>query len=142
MLFAKATIARAVEAALPDGMTATDEMVEAINKSCAEFVNLLSTEASAKAKASGKNPVMSNEDVVEAVKVCFPLVDTEALSGVDPSRAIERATYHQQAWAGGLPYGRGGRGGSGHRKGTSEKKEEEKAKAIQRGGRGRGEQAA
>ncbi|CAN0028756.1 unnamed protein product [Ectocarpus sp. 13 AM-2016] len=50
-------------------MTATDEMVEAINKSCAaEFVNLLSTEASAKAKDSGKNPVMSNEDVVEAIK--------------------------------------------------------------------------
>ncbi|CAM9151810.1 unnamed protein product [Ectocarpus sp. 12 AP-2014] len=68
MLFAKATIARAVEAALPNGMTATDEMVEAINKSCAEFVNLLSTEASAKAKGSGKNPVMSNEDVVEAIK--------------------------------------------------------------------------
>eukprot|EP00752_Nemacystus_decipiens_P006930 g6223.t1 len=68
MLFPKAAISRAVEAVIPDGMAATDETLEAINKACAEFVSLVSTEASTEARDADKASTMSTQDVVDAIK--------------------------------------------------------------------------
>ncbi|CAM9858494.1 unnamed protein product [Laminaria digitata] len=59
-----AAIGRAVEAALPEGMGASEETIDALNKSCAEFVCLVSSEA----RTVRSSSVMSREDVVEAIK--------------------------------------------------------------------------
>eukprot|EP00903_Cladosiphon_okamuranus_P006919 g6734.t1 len=49
-------------------MAATDETLEAINKGCAEFVNLVSTEASVDARGAETTSTMSTIDVVDAIK--------------------------------------------------------------------------
>ncbi|CAM9289968.1 unnamed protein product [Pylaiella littoralis] len=68
MLFPKAAITRAVEAALPEGMVATDGTLEAINRGCAEFVSLVSTESSTVLEDVGNHSIMSKKDVVDAMK--------------------------------------------------------------------------
>ncbi|CAM9927061.1 unnamed protein product [Scytosiphon promiscuus] len=49
-------------------MAATEDTIDEINKSCAEFVNLLCTEASIEGVDRAKNPLMSQKDVVDAIK--------------------------------------------------------------------------